>query len=182
MTYRIRRKFISSKFTVDKNLCKLFLDPFEYNSFGFCNWNVGFAVGKSNRQLNDWYQERGNKRRRSIHQKITGRSGMKVLFKALDHLLKLRWHIPAGDTLILDCTSANPDKQFKVWGHVFNKRPDWTNNPELKEYYWTRPPYPVDPIWKQFRIVDQLPSDLKASVSQENYFDYFLYYPLKQDN
>jgi len=67
MTYRVRRKLISSKFKINNQLCKVFLEPWYEQTNGFWGWNVGFAVGKSNRQLNDWYHGRKNKRRRSLH-------------------------------------------------------------------------------------------------------------------
>jgi hypothetical protein len=42
-----------------------------------------FAIGKSNRQLNDWYRMRKNKRARSLKSKLTGRVGLKALRKRL---------------------------------------------------------------------------------------------------
>ena len=70
MNYRVRRKFTSSKFYVDGQLCKIFLEPMTEFRPGFYLWNTGFAIGKSNRQLNDWYWKRKNKRARSLMNKI----------------------------------------------------------------------------------------------------------------
>ena len=75
MTYRIRRKFTSSTFEVDGQLCKVVLDPKWRNVHGGTAWNVGFAIGKSRRQLNDWYVERKNKRARSVKKHMNGKSG-----------------------------------------------------------------------------------------------------------
>ena len=61
MTYRLRRQLISTKFKINKSLCKLFIEPWAEYQKGFWVWNVGFAVGKSERQLNDWYRRRKNK-------------------------------------------------------------------------------------------------------------------------
>ena len=71
MTYRVRRKFTSTKFCIDDQICKIFLNPLREYREGYWSWKVGFAVGKSNRQLNDWFNERKNKRSRSLHQKMT---------------------------------------------------------------------------------------------------------------
>ena len=58
MTYRISRKNTSSTFRVGKQLCKVTFVPwYEYRP-GYWIWNVGFAVGQSRRQLNDWYYKR----------------------------------------------------------------------------------------------------------------------------
>ena len=47
-------------------MCKVIIDPWCKLDNGFWAWNVGFAVGKSNRQINDWYHKRKNKRARSL--------------------------------------------------------------------------------------------------------------------
>ena len=72
MTYRVRRKLISTTFKINSTLCKLFIEPWGISQKNFWVWNVGFVIGKSNRQLNDWYTERRNKRARSITEKVTG--------------------------------------------------------------------------------------------------------------
>ena len=71
MSQRVRRKFTSSKFRVNNYLCKTFLEPVEEYDCGFYIWNIAFAIGKSNRQLNDWYRMRKNKRARSLKSKLT---------------------------------------------------------------------------------------------------------------
>ena len=92
MTYRVCRHITSSTFTVNGQLCKVFLDPqFEYRP-GFWMWNVGFAVGKSRRQLNDWYWKRKNKRWRSLHQQFVGTSGIRTISRGFKEVLKLRWN------------------------------------------------------------------------------------------
>ena len=79
MTYRLRRQLISTKFKINKSLCKLFIEPWAEYQRGFWVWNVGFAVGKSERQLNDWYRRRNNKRRRSLEKRMTGIDGFKPI-------------------------------------------------------------------------------------------------------
>lgn len=173
MTYRVRRKLISSTFKVNQHLCKIFLEPWSAGQEGSMVWNVGFAVGKSRRQLNDWYHKRQNKRYRSLHKQLTGNTGIKTITKGFKEVLRLRWQIEPGDSIVLDCTSANPEKQFKAWQCFHHKHPEWIIEPIKKEFYWTRPPYKTDPVWKLGKIIPQVPDDLYCSVSPENYQDCF---------
>ena len=173
MTYRVRRKLISSTFKVNQHLCKIFLEPWTLDQNGGTVWNVGFAVGKSRRQLNDWYHKRRNKRYRSLHEQLTGTSGVKAIATGFKEVLRLRWQIEPGDSLLLDCTSADPEKQFKAWQFFQRKREDWLADPNKKEFYWTRPPYKDDIAWKLGKVIPQIPADLYCVVSQKNYQDFF---------
>ena len=139
MTYRPRRRLLTSTIQVGKHLCKVFLEPWQPAANGGVSWRVGFAVGKSRRQLNDWYQGKCNKRYRSLHKQMTGTEGFKTISRGFNEVLRLRWLIPAGDTIFLDCTSADPDKQFKTWSRWRRWHPDWYVNSDLKEFYWTKP-------------------------------------------
>ncbi len=112
MSYRVRRKFTSSTFYIDDQICKIFFDPEKEYQKGYWFWKVGFVVGKSKRQLNDWFHDRKNKRTRSIMKKITGRTGMKAIRRGFQEVLRLRWIIEPGDCIELDCTSGDPDRQF----------------------------------------------------------------------
>ena len=173
MTYRVRRKFISTKFCIDDQICKIFLNPLREYREGYWSWKVGFAVGKSNRQLNDWFNERKNKRSRSLHQKITGRTGMKAIRRGFQEVLKLRWLIQPGDCVELDCTSGDPDRQFHAWSRWHKYHPEWVINYEQKSFYWYRPPYPDDAVWKSFDITPITPIDRTANTTGEKYFDCF---------
>jgi hypothetical protein len=173
MTYRVRRKLISTTFKVNQQLCKVFLEPWNIDQHGHTVWNVGFAVGKSRRQLNDWYNKRKNKRWRSIHEQITGTAGLKTIARGFKEVLRLRWQIEPGDVLLLDCTSKNPEQQFRAWQFFQRKREDWLLNEELLEFYWRRPPYPDDIAWNKEKVIPQIPSDLYCVVSQQNYQDCF---------
>lgn len=173
MTYRVRRKLISSKFKIKNQLCKVFLDPWFQQPDQFWAWNVGFAVGKSNRQLNDWYHGRKNKRRRSLHKHLTGCQGINTISLGFKEVLRLRWKIPPGDSLVLDCTSADPERQFKAWKYFCRNRKEWLIDPDKKEFYWTRPPYPSDIHWKLGTIIPQCPQNPLDPVTDNNYFDCF---------
>ena len=175
MTYRVRRKFISSTFTVEGQLCKVFLEPFYEYTPGFYLWNAGFAIGKSRRQLNDWYWRRKNKRRRSLEGKITGRAGFKAIRKGADHFLRLRWALHPGDALVIDSTSGQPDKQFRVWCRWC--QPEWGKDFEQKKFYWYRPPYVNDPLREDYKIIGTTPKDPLASTAGSRYYDCFLIHP-----
>jgi hypothetical protein len=174
MTYRVRRKCTSSTFRVEGQLCKVFLEPtFEYEP-GYWIWNVGFAVGGSRRQLNDWYWRRKNKRRRSLTNRLIGRSGMKAIRRGFEEVLRLRWNIEPGDGLILDCTSADPERQFHAWSRWHRHHPEWVIDYDKKEFIWYRPPYNNDSLRQAFDIIPAVPPDLLANTAQERYFDCFL--------
>ena len=178
MTYRIRRKFTSSTFEVDGQLCKVVLDPLWVNTHGGTAWNVGFAVGKSRRQLNDWYNERKNRRARSVKKHMNGKSGMKAIIKGFEEVLRLRWVIEPGDCIIFDCTSAHPEKQFRAWSRWMKYHPDLLADPEKLEFYWFRPPYLSDPLWDSYRIIPQTPANPLESTAGRRYYDCFLVDPL----
>jgi hypothetical protein len=173
MTHRVRRKFTSSAFVVDDQLCKIFLEPLHEYRPGFFVWNVGFAIGKSRRQLNDWYWKRKNKRRRSLERQIVGRSGMKAIRRGVEEVLRLRWNIEPGDCLLVDCTSGDPDRQFHAWSRWHRYHSEWVIDYQKKEFIWYRPPYADDPIRDQFVIVPHKPVDVLANTAEARYFDCF---------
>ena len=181
MTYRVRRKFTSSTFLVDGQLCKVVFDPLWKNQYGTTAWNVGFAIGKSRRQLNDWYQRRKNKRARSIKGRMNGKSGMKTIIKGFEEVLRLRWNIEPGDCVVLDCTSAHPEKQFRAWSRWMKHHPDWTASVKNLEFYWFRPPHPTDPLWESYRIIPQVPKDPLMNTADRRYYDCFLVTSLNPD-
>jgi hypothetical protein len=173
MSYRTRRHLTSSTFRVGSQICKVFLDPQGEFQPGYCAWNVGFAVGKSRRQINDWYNNRNNKRRRSLNQQIVGQSGIKTISRGFKEVLKLRWLIEPGDALFLDCTSGDPERQFKTWQRWHKYHPEWIIDYENKKFFWYRPPYPNDPIRQLFLIEPLIPPDPTANTFGNNYFECF---------
>ena len=173
MTYRVRRKFTSTKFCIDGQICKVFLHPEHKYRKDYWFWKVGFAVGKSNRQLNDWFNEKKNKRARSIHKQMTGKTGMKAILRGFKEVLKLRWSVQPGDCIELDCTSGDPERQFHAWSRWHKYHPEWVINYDYKAFYWYRPPYPDDAVWKSFDITPITPVDWVANTTGERYFDCF---------
>ena len=176
MTYRVRRKFTSSKFYIDDRICKIFFKPDKEYKKGYWRWKVGFAIGKSNRQLNDWWKDRVNKRARSINKKITGRTGMKAIRKGFQEVLRLRWIVAPGDCVELDCTSGDPSRQFHAWSRWHKYHPEWVINYEEKSFFWYRPPYPDDAVYKTFNVIPVVPEDPLANTFRQNYFDCFRVY------
>ena len=47
MSYRVRRKFTSSKFCIDGKICKIFIDPKTEYEKGFYLWNVDWGDGST---------------------------------------------------------------------------------------------------------------------------------------
>ena len=131
-----RRQFTTSTFFVEGQRCKIFFQRLSEFKKGFWAWNVGFAVGKSNRQLNDWYWKRKNKRARSINNKMTGKAGLKTIKKGFEEVLKLRWIVNPGDVIFLDCTSGDPERQFKAWSRWHRYHPEWTIDYEKKIFFF----------------------------------------------
>ena len=174
---RLRRKLISSTFEVQGQLCKIFLEPLQPYKAGHWIWNVGFAVGKSRRQLNDWYKRRKNKRRRSLHNRMVGTSGIKALARGFDRLLLLRWNLPPGDVLTIDCTSGSPDHQFLVFHRWQKHHPDCIIDYSQQKFFWYRPPYPDDVTWKLFNVIPVTPENPRQHCAGENYFDCFRVQP-----
>lgn len=177
MSYRVCRKFTSSTFQVEGQLCKVFMEPrFEYQP-GFYIWNVGFAIGKSSRQLNDWYWRRKNKRWRSLNNQLVGRSGLKAIRRGFEEVLRLRWCIEPGDGIVLDCTSKDPERQFHAWSRWHRYHPEWVIDYQKREFLWYRPPYLDDPARKLFKIIPVTPKDPLMNTVGQNYFDTFRVQP-----
>ena len=178
MSYRVCRKFTGSLFRVGDHLCKIFLEPMGEYRPGFYSWNVGFAVGKSRRQLNDWYQNRKNRRARSLTKKLLGKSGLRTITKGYEELKKIRWHIEPGDCIVMDCTSKDPAKQFRAFSRWLAPSPEWSLDHGRQEFVWYRPPYPDDPLRSSFKLIGVVPEDPLICVSGINYFKTFYFEPL----
>ena len=175
-----RRKFTTYKFFVEGQICKVFFQPQKEFKKGFWIWNVGFAVGKSNRQLNDWYWKRKNKRARSIHRQMTGRKGMKTVTIFFKEILKLRWILEPGDVFYCDCTSFKPEQQFKIGLRFVRNHPDWAIDHDKKIFFWHRPPYSDDEIWDTHKIIGKMPPNPLLSMGNSQYVQCFDAFPIDQ--
>ena len=175
-----RRKFTTYKFFVEGQICKVFFQPQKEFKKGFWIWNVGFAVGKSNRQLNDWYWKRKNKRSRSIHRQMTGRKGIKTVTIFFKEILKLRWILEPGDVFYCDCTSFKPEQQFKIGLRFVRNHPDWAIDHDKKIFFWHRPPYSDDEIWDTHKIIGKMPPNPLLSMGSNQYAQCFDAFPIDQ--
>ena len=182
MSYRVRSKFTSTKFSINGLICKIFLERRKQYKPGFYLWNVGFAISKSERQLNDWYKGKKNRRARSLKKRIVNKLGIRGLKKAYEETFKIRWFIEPGDAIIISCTSGKPEKQFATIWRWLRKHPDVVVKPDTLDFYWYRPPYPDDPVWKNFNITPCIPKDRLAGISGSQYFDCFRVHPKVQGN
>ena len=50
---------------------------------------------------------------------------------------------------------------------------EWTFDEIKREFYWTRPPYPTDPVWKEGLIIPQIPKDVYKPLSDKTYAESF---------
>ena len=178
--YHLRRKFTTYKFFVEGQVGKVFLRPQKLWKNNFWLWHIGFAVGKSTRQVNDWYYKKQNKRARSVRKKLTGKSGTKFLIEGMRGVMTLRWNLHPGDCLYLDNTSSEPDKQFRAVGWLLRKHPEWTVDKEAKIYFWHRPPYANDEIWNDYIAIPKTPANPLQSMANNQYFDAFSLLPRDQ--
>jgi len=104
---------------------------------------------------------------------MTGRSGMKAIRRGFEEVLRLRWQIEPGDVMVLDCTSGDPERQFRAWSRWHRQHPEWIIDYERREFYWHRPPYADDPARRMFNVKGIIPSDPLANTAGENYFAAF---------
>ena len=171
--YYRRRKFTTYKFFVEGQVGKVFLRRQKKWKDGFWLWHIGFAVGKSTRQVNDWYYMKQNKRAKAVRRKITGKAGMKTVLEAIKGIMTVRWNLEPGDVLYCDCTSSEPEKQFKAMSWLIRKHPEWTVDPKTKIFFWHRPPYNNDEIWKTHEILGKIPPNPLLSTGNSQYFQCF---------
>ena len=177
MTYRVSRKRSTTTFKINDQYCKVFLTPefcFKKNHWV---WRVGYAISKSKRQINDWYKNKKNKRANNLRSHLTGKGGFKSSSYGLKKVLLMRWQLEPGDCLYIDCTSRRPAKQFQVWSRWLAYHPDWESDFFARKFWWHRPPYASEPLYKLGEIKAKVPADPLAPVVRENYFDCFLFHP-----
>ena len=177
----MKKNYFVSKLFIDNMICKVFMKrSIEFHP-GFYVWNFGFAVGKSNRQLNDWYWEKKNKRCSSLKLKLIGKSGLKFIRYGYEEVLKLRWEIAPGDLIIIDCTSAEPEKQFRAFHRWQRKHPETFIDEKQKLFIWHRPPHYMDPVWKKYKIIGKVPKSPSQSISRDRYLQCFDTEPLNKN-
>lgn len=118
-------------FTIHSNrnhIIKLRLIPWIKNSNGVI-WLASVAAGKSNRQINDWFNRRTKRKSvRQLDNKLTSLLGYQGHSLVMQQVRKWCDELEPGEMLAFKCESAEPEKQFRVWGK-------WLLNKE-KHHKW----------------------------------------------
>jgi len=107
-----------------------------------CVWLASFAAGKSRRQINDWLKRKTKRKRvRHLDLHLTGRHGNFIQGLGVYQLRSWVNNLLPGDSLIMRCESANPDKQFRVWRKWFQRKEaaEWDINDEFKSFFYYKP-------------------------------------------
>jgi len=121
-------------------ILKVRLSPWMFLGKDGVIWLASLAIGKSNRQINDWMNRKTNKRRYLMDISLTGRFASKTQAIAIRQVREWMREIPIGDSITLRCESALSDKQFRVWKKWFEKHEDsnWTVNEKYKSFFFYR--------------------------------------------
>ena len=103
-------------------------------------WLASLAVGKSKRQLNDW-MSRKTKRKRVIQldSSLTGKLNVKLMLQVMEQVHAWCDELTNGDMFVFNCESAEPQKQFRVWGKWLSRKEHgykWVPNKELLSFYF----------------------------------------------
>lgn len=107
-----------------------------------CVWLASLAVGKSRRQINDWLKRKTKRKNvRRLDSCLTGKHSN--LSQAIGIQQVRRWvcELPPGDSIVLRCESAKPDKQFRVWKKWFQRWEDvrWEPSEEFRSFFYYKP-------------------------------------------
>ena len=111
---------------------------------------------------------------------MTGKAGLKTIKKGFEEVLKLRWIVNPGDVIFLDCTSGDPERQFKAWSRWHRYHPEWTIDYEKKIFFWHRPPHANDPVWETHKVIGKIPTNPLQNTEPCRYSDCFSLLPLDQ--
>jgi hypothetical protein len=103
-------------------------------------WLASLAVGKSKRQLNDWMSRRTRTRRvNRMDSNLTGKLTVKLMLQVMEQVHIWCDELVKGDMFVFNCESAEPQKQFRVWGKWLSKKErgyTWVSNKELLSFYF----------------------------------------------
>jgi hypothetical protein len=136
-----RRKKVSTYHLPQNYLVVVRLIPWIQTKDG-CVWLASFAAGKSRRQINDWLKRKTKRKRvRHLDLHLTGRHGNFIQGLGVYQLRSWVNNLLPGDSLIMRCESANPDKQFRVWRKWFQRKEaaEWDINDEFKSFFYYKP-------------------------------------------
>ena len=111
---------------------------------------------------------------------MVGKSGLKTIKKGFEEVLKLRWIVQPGDVVFLDCTSGDPERQFKAWSRWHRYHPEWTIDHEKKIFIWHRQPHANDEVWKKYKVIGKTPANPLLNTEPCRHDDCFYLIPKDQ--
>ena len=139
MRKRKVKKKLLTVFLPEKYLMKLRLISWMKTSTGTI-WLASLAAGKSKRQINDWLNKRiRTKRVQKLDSTLTGKLTVKLMLRVMTQVHKWCDELPVGDMFVFNCESAEPQKQFRVWGKWLSRKEHsykWVPNKELLSFYF----------------------------------------------
>lgn len=118
--YQRKHKKKVKTYKLNNLVIKLRLIPYVRNKNNVI-WLFSFVCGFSVRQVNDWLDERKNKRAKQLKNQITGKHSLTPHFLAIQTLKEWQSKIPKNDSILFICDSVKPDKQFKIYKKWFTK-------------------------------------------------------------
>jgi hypothetical protein len=103
-------------------------------------WLASLAVSKSKKQINDWMNRRTRtKQVKRLDSNLTGRLTVKLMLQVMEQVHIWCDELNNGDMFVFNCESAEPQKQFRVWGKWLSRKErgyTWTPNNELLSFYF----------------------------------------------
>jgi hypothetical protein len=136
-----RRKKVFTRHLDGGHLVVMRLLPWMRTENG-CIWLASIAAGKSRRQINDWLKRKTRKRKvRRLDSHLTGKHANLVQGIGIYKLRDWVHELPPGDSIVLRCESAKPNKQFQVWKKWFQRKESvtWEANEEFKSFFYYKP-------------------------------------------
>lgn len=105
-------------------------------------WLICIAVSKSKRQLNDWLNQRKNRRVYSLSRNMTGKSGAQPLYWAFRQMFIAEDLIPVMDGIWFWFDAVEKDKQRRVYMKAFSKyaNPHWQYLKQPDAFYFFKSP------------------------------------------
>ena len=139
MRRRKVKKKLLTVFLPESYLMKLRLVSWMQTPVGTI-WLASLAVGKSKRQLNDWMNRRTRKKQvRCLDFNLTGKLTVKLMLQVMEQVHAWCDELNNGDMFVFNCESAEPQKQFRVWGKWLSRKEHgykWVPNKELLSFYF----------------------------------------------
>jgi hypothetical protein len=103
-------------------------------------WLASLAVSKSKRQINDWMSRRTRtKRVNRLDSNLTGKLTIKLMLQVMEQVHIWCDELANGDMFVFNCESAEPQKQFSVWGKWLSRKElgyTWVPNKEHLSFYF----------------------------------------------